>query len=37
MEINKPDAGVFKGIGKLEMNKQINKKYFPTVRNINQF
>lgn len=37
MEINKPDAGVFKGIGQLEVNKHINKKYFPKVRNIHQF
>ena len=37
MEINKPDLGVFKGIGPLQIHKNINKKYFPKIRNINQF
>ena len=37
MEINKPDRGVFKGIGSLEVERHINKKYFPRIRNIHQF
>lgn len=37
MEINKPDKGLFKGMGKLQGDQHINKKYFPRVRNIHQF
>lgn len=37
MEVNKPDKGVFKGMGKLEMNQSINRKYFPKIRNVHQF
>ncbi len=37
MEINKPDKGLFKGIGGLQVDLHINKKYFPNVRNIHQF
>jgi hypothetical protein len=37
MEINKPDQGIFKGIGALQQNNHINKKYFPKTRNIHQF
>lgn len=37
MEVNKPDRGVFRGMGKLEGAKFINKKYFPNIRNIHQF
>lgn len=37
MEINKPDLGVFKGMGKLESAKFENRKYFPNLRNIHQF
>jgi hypothetical protein len=37
MEINKPDRGVFKGMGRLQTDEHINKKYFPKARNINQF
>lgn len=37
MEVNVPDKGVFKGMGKLETNQFINKKHFPRIRNIHQF
>jgi hypothetical protein len=37
MEINKPDKGVFKGIGSLDQYHPNNKKYFPRIRNIHQF
>jgi hypothetical protein len=37
MEINEPDKGVFKGFGNLEAKRFANRKYFPNIRNINQF
>lgn len=37
MEINKPDQGVLKGMGRLEVEQHINRKYFPKIRNIHQF
>lgn len=37
MEINKPDKGLFRGIGALEREQFNNKKYFPRLRNIHQF
>ena len=37
MEINKPDAGVFKGMGKLETDQHINRKFFPNLRNKHRF
>ena len=37
MEVNKPDRGIFKGIGKLEVSTFVNKKHFPRVRNVHQF
>lgn len=37
MEVNKPDRGIFKGMGKLEIKRQINRKYFPMLRNQHQF
>ena len=37
MEVNQPDRGVFKGIGKLETAKHVNRKYFPNIRNMHQF
>ena len=37
MEINKPDLGVFKGIGRLEITTNVNRKFFPNVRNIHHF
>lgn len=37
MEVNLPDKGVFKGMGKLETNQFINKRNFPRIRNIHQF
>ena len=37
MEINKPDQGVLKGMGRLEVEKHINRKYFPKIRNVEQF
>ena len=37
MEINKPDRGVFRGMGKLQESIPCNKKYFPNIRNIHGF
>lgn len=37
MEVNKPDKGVFKGMGQLEVNRFINRKFFPNLRNQHQF
>lgn len=37
MEINKPDLGIFKGMGRLETPKFINRKPFPHIRNKHQF
>lgn len=37
MEINLPDKGIFKGIGKLETKRYMNRKYFPNIRNMHQF
>ena len=37
MEINKPDEGIMRGMGKLEVPRFINKKFFPSVRNQHQF
>lgn len=37
MEVNVPDKGVFKGMGRLETNPFINKKHFPRIRNLHQF
>lgn len=37
MEVNKPDKGVFKGMGQLENNKFINRKFFPNLRNQHNF
>ncbi len=37
MEINEPEKGIFKGIGKLEVKRFANRKFFPNIRNINQF
>lgn len=37
MEVNQPNKGIFKGMGKLESNRFINRKYFPRVRNVHGF
>ena len=37
MEINKPEQGVLKGMGRLEIDQHINRKYFPRIRNVHQF
>lgn len=37
MEVNLPDKGVFRGLGRLETVKFANRKFFPNVRNIHQF
>lgn len=37
MEINLPDRGVFKGMGRLEQDTHDNKKHYPGRRNIHQF
>lgn len=37
MEVNLPEKGIFKGIGKLERTLNINKKNFPSLRNQHQF
>lgn len=37
MEVNKPENGIFKGIGRLERTLNLNKKNFPLLRNKHQF
>jgi hypothetical protein len=36
MEINLPERGIFRGMGKLDFNSNRNKKPFPKLTNINQ-
>jgi hypothetical protein len=37
MEINKPDSGIFRGLGNNERAHICNRKYFPNLRNIHNF